>query len=138
MNTFPFFSQVVINILIEGKTAELKGGPGLIRALNVLIIKIVDRSEHTNVICAFMRLLRESVGNSSLDPKFVETVMKCLWKIIRLMNSWMDSLDTEVLLMEVHKFLKAYPSSYWKKQESDTPMRTVKTIIHMMAKAKGN
>lgn len=32
----------------------------------------------------------------------------------------------------------ALPSSWWQTRPSDTPLRTVKTIIHNMAKVKGN
>ena len=34
-------------------------GAQLIRALNVLTVKIVDRSDHTATTSAFLRLLRE-------------------------------------------------------------------------------
>ena len=30
------------------------------------------------------------------------------------------------------------PFSFWKKQEMDTPMRTVKTMLHTMAKSRGD
>ena len=31
----------------------------------------------------------------------------------------------------------SYPSNYWKQKEDDTPMRTVKTVIHTIVKCKG-
>merc|ERR1719510_2171268 len=49
-----------------------------------------------------------------------------------------NKLNIDLLLADLHEFLKAYPSAYWKKQEIDTPMRTVKTVLHTMAKAKGD
>jgi len=66
-----------------------------------------------------------------------------MWKIIRLLPNWMDdeaaqALDVDVVLSDLHDFLKTYPPSYWKKQESDTPLRTVKTVLHAMVKVRGD
>jgi len=133
--------QVIINILLEPKLQNLPGGEGsgLLRALNVLTVKILDRSDPTNVTSAFVKLLYDVVGNSA-SPKAVELVMKCLWKVIRQIPKWVeeDSVDLDVILGELHVFLKKFPSAYWKKQELDTPMRTVKTIMHTLVKAKGD
>ena len=35
-------------------------------------------------------------------------------------------------------FFQAYPTSYWKKQDSDTPLRTIKTLLHSFVKCKGD
>ncbi len=76
-------THVVLCILLEPRVAALPQGGQLIRALNVLTVKIVERSDHTLVTCALVRLLREAVGNASLPPKYTELVMKCLWKVIK-------------------------------------------------------
>ena len=31
----------------------------------------------------------------------------------------------------------SYPANYWKQQSDDTPMRTVKTVIHAIVKTQG-
>jgi cytoskeleton-associated protein 5 len=131
--------HVIICVLLEPDVAGYPQGSQLIRALNVLTVKIVDRSDHTCITSAFLRLLRESVGNPCLAPKYVELVMKCLWKVIRSLanNGWMDDLNLDLVLADLHDFLKAYPSSYWKTQDSDTPVRTVKTVLHTLTKYKG-
>lgn len=63
--------------------------------------------------------------------------MKCLWRIIKLMSSWGDDIDYDSVLFEIHKFLKKFPSTWWKSKEIDTPLRTVKTILHSCTKIKG-
>ncbi len=134
--------DIVISILLEPKIEQLSDGAQLIRALNVLTVKIIDRSDHTHVTSAIVRLLSDSVGKANNNPKFVEIAMKCIWKIIRLLPIWMDEIqhpvDADVVLADLHDFLKTYPSSYWKKQDSDTPLRTVKTILHTMVKVRGD
>merc|ERR1711971_326541 len=135
--------HVIISILLEPKMEQLADGTQLLRALNVLTVKIIDRSNHTNIMSAIVKLLSDAVANSSVNPKFAETVMKCMWKIIRLLPIWMDdeaaqALDIDIVLCDLHEFLKTYPPSYWKKQESDTPLRTVKTVLHAMVKVRGD
>lgn len=134
--------HVIISILLEPKMDQLADGAQLLRALNVLTVKIIDRSDHTNITSAIIKLLSDAVANASMNPKFVETVMRCMWKIIRLLPNWMDDdsgpLDVDLVLSDLHDFLRTYPQSYWKKQESDTPLRTVKTVLHTMVKVRGD
>ena len=37
-------------------------------------------------------------------------------------------------MLTVHEFLKVFPSSYWKTVAEDTPLRTIKTLLHTLAK----
>lgn len=53
------------------------------------------------------------------------------------MPSWGDEIDYDSVLCEIHNFLKSFPSTWWKAKEVDTPLRTVKTILHSCAKIKG-
>jgi len=45
------------------------------------------------------------------------------------------------MLAELHDFWKAFPSHYWRQRQneggSDTPIRTVKTVLHTLTKLKG-
>jgi cytoskeleton-associated protein 5 len=93
MSTLHDLLHVFITILLEPKVQQLPEPDGgqLIRALNVLTVKILDRSDSINVTSAFIKLLRDCIGNTSLSPKFVELVMKCLWKVIRQLPKWMES-----------------------------------------------
>ena len=82
--------QIIVSILLEPNVEQLSDGAQLLRALNVLTVKIIDRSDHTNISSAIIKLLSDVVANSTVNPKPAETVMKCLWKIIRLLPNWMD------------------------------------------------
>lgn len=53
------------------------------------------------------------------------------------MNNWVDEIDYDSVLLEIHLFMKQFPTTWWKLKESDTPIRTVKTILHTMVKMKG-
>lgn len=129
--------NIIILILLEPSVPNMPEGAQLVRALNVLTVKIVDRSDHNNVSSALIKLLHECVGNSGLSEKYCVLVMKCIWKVIRGLPTWLEVMDTAALLADLHSFLVSYPASYWKAQEDDTPMRTVKTVIHTIVKVQG-
>merc|ERR1719348_258560 len=129
--------DVIILILLEPSLPDMPEGAQLVRALNVLTVKIVDRSDHNNISQALIKLLHECIGSSVLSGKYCVLVMKCIWKVIRGLPSWLDSMDVSLLLADLHSFLVDYPGSYWKKQADDTPMRTVKTVIHTLVKCHG-
>jgi hypothetical protein len=62
-------------ILLETGVADLPEGGRLVRAVDVLIIKIVDRSGHNAVSGALVRLLHECIGSSVLGGKYCMLAM---------------------------------------------------------------
>ena len=54
--------HVIVLILLEPGLPALPEGAQLVRALNVLTVKIVDRSDHHAVSSALVKLLHECVG----------------------------------------------------------------------------
>jgi len=129
--------HVIVCLLLEPKVSSLPEGGQLVRALNVITVKIVDRSEHNAVTSALVKLLHECIGSSVLTNKYTTLVMKCIWKVIRALPSWLEEMDVSLLLADLHSFLISFPGSYWKQQADDTPMRTVKTVIHTLVKVQG-
>ena len=85
---------------------------------------------------ALICLLRDSCREAGL-PKFTDLLMKCIWRNVKMLPERTDELDYDAVLWEVHQFLVTLPSSWWQTRPSDTPLRTVKTIIHNMVKIKG-
>lgn len=53
------------------------------------------------------------------------------------MANWVDDIDYDSILLDIHNFLKKFPTSWWKSKELDTPLRTIKTLIHSCVKLKG-
>ena len=51
--------HAIVTVMLEPDVDGYPQGAQLIRALNVLTVKIVDRSDHTATTSAFLRLLRE-------------------------------------------------------------------------------
>uniref|UniRef100_A0A1A9W8C3 TOG domain-containing protein n=1 Tax=Glossina brevipalpis TaxID=37001 RepID=A0A1A9W8C3_9MUSC len=107
------------------------------KVINGICLKVLDKSNFTSLNCALIRLLRETCPSAGL-PKFTDLLMKCIWRNVKALPERSNDLNYDAVLLELHEFLLALPSSWWQTRPSDTPLRTVKTIIHNMAKVKGN
>ncbi|XP_011314716.1 cytoskeleton-associated protein 5 isoform X2 [Fopius arisanus] len=123
-------------LLAENKLSHLSQADAYIRVVNSIVVKTIDHSNHTTIMCVLIKLLH-SCAESKVAPKYEELVMKCLWKIVKTMPNWVGDLDYDTILLEVHHFFKDYPSSWWKKRSSDMPLRTIKTVLHSITKIKG-
>ncbi|XP_018326942.1 protein mini spindles isoform X2 [Agrilus planipennis] len=135
----PLLKEVLTRLILLLVDAKLEGchdGDAFVRVVNVHCVKIIERSDHSNTICALIQLLHECIRSEG-SPRQTELVMKCLWRVIKIMPTWAEELDYDSILLEIHNFLKDYPSAWWKTKPSDTPLRTIKTIVHSMTKAKG-
>lgn len=88
------------------------------------------------VSSGLINLLYESVQTQS-SVRLTDLVMKSLWRVIKIMPPWVEEIDYDNVLLEIHNFMKDFPSTWWKEKPADIPLRTVKTILHSMAKMKG-
>ncbi|KRF99998.1 uncharacterized protein Dwil_GK13258, isoform D [Drosophila willistoni] len=107
------------------------------KVINGICVKVLDKVNFTNLNCALIRLLRETCPVAGL-PKFTELLMKCIWRNVKMLPERSNELNYDAVILEVHEFMLALPSTWWQNRPCDTPLRTVKTIIHNMAKLKGN
>lgn len=128
---------LMLMLLAENKFEHVEDTDMYMRVVNVIIVKTIDYSNHTTLICVLIKLLQEC-AESTVMPKYEELVMKCLWKIVKTISNRSAELDYDTILLTVHQFFKDYPSSWWKTRHSDLPVRTVKTVLHSMTKIKGS
>ena len=54
--------------------------------------------------------------------------MKCLWRVIKALPKWLEEesetvCNLDAVFLDVHEFFKAYPSTFWRRRDSDIPMR---------------
>ncbi|CAG2168733.1 unnamed protein product [Oppiella nova] len=129
----------MIQLLVDSKLIELNENKDIIRSVNVLVSTVITGSDATNVVSALIKLLHDCVSNSiNASPKFMDMIMKCLWKICRNLENYIESMDIDRVLVEVHLFLKSFPSLWWKdNNKSDTPLRTIKTLTYLIVHQKG-
>ncbi|XP_044737477.1 protein mini spindles isoform X3 [Chrysoperla carnea] len=129
--------EQLIGLLIDKQLASLADADAYTRVINTLCVRLIERSDHTNVICALIKILHDSASQSQTSVRYVDLAMKCLWKAVKLIPSWADELDFDLILLEIHIFFSHFPSAWWKQQPDDKPIRTMKTVLHTMARVKG-
>lgn len=66
----------LITILLDQRLSLLHDGPQVVRSVNVMIVKIMEKSDYTNCLCALIKSLQECVGSETCSPKFLELIMK--------------------------------------------------------------
>nr|XP_054761945.1 cytoskeleton-associated protein 5-like isoform X1 [Lytechinus pictus] len=127
----------LITVLIDDRLMTFDDGPQVVRSFNIVMAKVVENANHNAAMGALIKLLQECVARESGSTKFASLIMKCLWRLVRTMPNIINELNIDRILLDLHQFLKAFPSSVWRDQPSDTPLRTVKTILHSLAKILG-
>ncbi|XP_038112366.1 protein mini spindles isoform X3 [Culex quinquefasciatus] len=137
VNTIKSLIAVLLGLMADNKLGGSTDDAQFTKVVNGICLKILDRTNFTNLNCALIRLLKESCQTSCL-PKFTDLLMKCIWRNVKVIPDRLPDLDYDAVLLEVHEFMLALPSIWWQQRPSDTPLRTVKTIIHNMTKIKGN
>ena len=55
----------------------------------------------------------------------------------RNITTIVETLNIDRVLGDMDRFMRAYPSNTWKERPSDSPLRTIKTILHAIIRLKG-
>lgn len=90
--------EELLRRLLDENLAKLDFGPQLLKALNILMLKILDNCDKNDSFAVLIMLMRQSSSimlQSSAEEreahaKFTELAMKCIWKLTKVRN--FDSL----------------------------------------------
>ncbi|NXX94075.1 CKAP5 protein, partial [Centropus bengalensis] len=127
----------LITLLLDSRLEDLDDGEQVIRSVNLLVLRVLQKSDQTNILSALLVLLQDSLLTTVSSPKFSELVVKCLCRMVRLLPENINSLNLDRVLLDIHSFLKVFPKEKLKQCKSDLPIRTLKTLLHTLCKLKG-
>jgi cytoskeleton-associated protein 5 len=154
---YPSLEECIRKILfglVEPRLQSIDSSKNLSRALNMLMVRLIDCCAPNYTFRALLRILKESaikdmVNNLSEDQvqkKYIELGMKCLWKVTKLIPVYIrdNRLSVDDVLLDIDEFLNDAPPAYWKRRiqqtgdpHIDMPLRTVKTILHEIVNVLG-
>ncbi|NXY42903.1 CKAP5 protein, partial [Ceuthmochares aereus] len=127
----------LVTLMLDSRVEDLEEGEQVIRSVNLLVLKVLEKSDQTNILSALLVLLQDSLLTTASSPKFSELVMKCLWRMVRFLPETINSINLDRILLDIHIFLKAFPKEKLKQCKSEFPIRTLKTLLHSLCKLKG-
>nr|XP_048284171.1 cytoskeleton-associated protein 5 [Myodes glareolus] len=127
----------LITLMLDSRIEDLEEGQQVIRSVNLLVVKVLEKSDQTNILSALLVLLQDSLLATASSPKYSELVMKCLWRMVRLLPDTINSINLDRILLDIHIFMKVFPKEKLKQCKSEFPIRTLKTLLHTLCKLKG-
>ena len=140
----PTLRKIMKNLLIlllNEAIPSLEEGGQLLKALNVLMLKILENGNRTSTFLSLLWLLGEGACNvdEKLCGKFSDLIIKCLIKQTKHLSASIESVNLEGILSGIHTFLCSLDSGKIRQRlsEDDKPLRMVKTILHELCKLKG-
>ncbi|CAA0825263.1 Protein MOR1 [Striga hermonthica] len=136
--------------LLDERVPQMDDGSQLLRALNVLMLKILDNAERTSSFVVLINLLRPldplrwpaPATNESLivrNQKFLDLVVKCLIKLTKVLQNTIYDVDLDRILQSIHIYLQELGMDEIRRRAGadDKPLRMVKTVLHELVKLRG-
>eukprot|EP01117_Protostelium_nocturnum_P010147 TRINITY_DN3620_c0_g1_i2.p1 TRINITY_DN3620_c0_g1~~TRINITY_DN3620_c0_g1_i2.p1 ORF type:complete len:2002 (+),score=827.22 TRINITY_DN3620_c0_g1_i2:52-6057(+) len=102
------------------------------KAINHLILKILENSEKTAVFVALLSVITRFIPSQLSDkplPQSTDVAIKCVVKLSKMLQaSPVEDFNVQALIDEIHSFLETHPPQKWKGR-NDLPLKVVKTIL---------
>ncbi|XP_065835694.1 cytoskeleton-associated protein 5-like isoform X2 [Oscarella lobularis] len=131
--------RCLLTLILDKGLLELKDSAQIVRNLNAIVLQIVTTSNPTNCFSALLQLLTEmSRLEGGGNPKLLQLVMKCTWRLTKILDKGTADVDVSHVLLDCHSFLSRHPPSAWASHREDTPLRTVKTLLHILVNRKSD
>lgn len=136
--------------LLDERVPRMDDGSQLLKALNVLMLKILDNADRSSSFVVLINLLRpldpsrwpapavnETVATR--NQKFSELVVKCLIKLTKVLQSTIYDVDLDRILQSIHVYLQELGMEEIRRRAGadDKPLRMVKTVLHELVKLRG-
>jgi cytoskeleton-associated protein 5 len=137
----------LLQLLSDDNVGEMEEGKNILKALNLLIIKLLENTDKTACFSVLVQQLKDSIppletlpssnaDGSSVYPKVTDMIVKCLLKITKVLSATINEINCDALLREIHLFLSTHDPHKWKDKDH-LPLSAVKTLLNEMVRLKG-
>ncbi|XP_047310498.1 protein MOR1 [Impatiens glandulifera] len=136
--------------LLDERVSRMDDGSQLLKALNVLMLKILDNAERTSSFVVLIKLLcpldpsrwpspASNEAFATRNQKFSDLVVKCLIKLTKVLQITIYDVDLDRILQSIHVYLQELGMEEIRRRAGadDKPLRMVKTVLHELVKLRG-
>uniref|UniRef100_A0A8C3CLF4 TOG domain-containing protein n=1 Tax=Cairina moschata TaxID=8855 RepID=A0A8C3CLF4_CAIMO len=127
----------LLTLMLEFLEGDREEDRKLIQSINVLMRRVLEKSDQTRIFCALLKLLQGSLSAEGSPDKFSDLLAKCLWRTTRLLPHTINTIDLDQILLDVNTLLKSIPKEKLRQCTNELPLRTLKTLLHTLCKLKG-
>jgi hypothetical protein len=118
----------ILYAMTDAKLAKVDEEQHILRALNLLLIKILETSPKS----VSWSILFELLNNKDSNPKLKDVTSKCLLKLTKTLSTGIDEVNLTYLLRDIHVFLERQRGS-----ADSFPLKTIKTVLNELVTIKG-
>ncbi|KAI4883752.1 hypothetical protein NFI96_024676 [Prochilodus magdalenae] len=130
--------HALLTLILDPRYQQNSAGEfQLNRSFHVVLSTLFKMADPTNTLSALLMLLQEAFTSSSCSPEFSDMVMKCHWRMIKLLPEKIEVLYLDRILLDIHNFMKLFPKEMLKQKPNDMAHRTVKTLLHTLYRLVG-
>ncbi|PNH12606.1 Protein MOR1 [Tetrabaena socialis] len=145
--------SVLLACLIDVRLRQVPDGDGLLKAVNMLIMKLLEHARRSGVFGALIGLLRvpnpriygmahaggADGGASEMLLRWNDMVVKCLIKMTKQLGSIIPTIAVGQVLVHIHRYMQELGADEVRRRSSleDKPLRMVKTMLHELCKHRG-
>ncbi|KAG2491479.1 hypothetical protein HYH03_010264 [Edaphochlamys debaryana] len=146
--------SAMLACLIDARMRQLPDGDGLLKAVNMLIMKMLEHGNRPGVFGALLALLRSPnpriyemlhpatagpAGEEEMLARWNDLVVKCLIKMTKQLGNLIPGLNVGEVLVHIHNYMQSLGADEVRRRSSleDKPLRMVKTMLHELCKHRG-
>ncbi|EFJ44246.1 microtubule organizing protein mora [Volvox carteri f. nagariensis] len=147
--------SVLIACLIDGRLRQVPDGDGLLKAVNMLIMKLLEHANRAGLFGGFIHCLRvpnpriyemahpatagSDGGEAEMLLRWNDMLVKCLIKMTKQLGALVPSLNVGNVLVHIHRYMQDLGTEEVRRRSSneDKPLRMVKTMLHELCKHRG-
>ncbi|XP_010222690.1 PREDICTED: cytoskeleton-associated protein 5-like [Tinamus guttatus] len=127
----------LLTLLLHSLVEDLEEDQKLIQSINLLLKRILEKSDRTRIFRALLKLLQDNLITKGSPDKFSDLLGKCLWRATRLLPGTISTINLDEILLDVHVLMKALPDEKMRQCTNKLPLRALKTLLHTLCKLKG-
>ncbi|XP_054691558.1 cytoskeleton-associated protein 5-like [Grus americana] len=127
----------LFTLMLEFLNGDLEEDQKLIQSINVLMKRVLEKSDQTRIFCALLKLLQASLTAEGSPDKFSDLLAKCLWRSTWLLPGTISTINLDEILLDTHMLMKALSKEKLRQRTNQLLLWTLKTLLHNLCKLKG-